>query len=62
MKTDLITNASSAAEGILNYAKEADADLIIIGTKGMTGIEKFLMGSVASKVISHAHCPVLAVR
>jgi nucleotide-binding universal stress UspA family protein len=62
MKTDLITNASSAAEGILNYAKEADADLIIIGTKGMTGIEKFLMGSVASKVISYAHCPVLAVR
>jgi nucleotide-binding universal stress UspA family protein len=62
MKTDLITNASSAAEGILNYAKQADADLIIIGTKGMTGIEKFLMGSVASKVISHAHCPVLAVR
>jgi nucleotide-binding universal stress UspA family protein len=62
MKTDLITNASSAVEGILNYAKEADADLIIIGTKGMTGIEKFLMGSVASKVVSHAHCPVLAIR
>jgi nucleotide-binding universal stress UspA family protein len=62
IKTDLITNTSSAAEGILNYAKEADADLIIIGTKGMTGIEKFLMGSVASKVLSHAHCPVLAIR
>jgi nucleotide-binding universal stress UspA family protein len=62
MKTDLITNASSAAEGILNYAKQADADVIIIGTKGMTGIEKFLMGSVANKVISHAHCPVLAIR
>jgi nucleotide-binding universal stress UspA family protein len=62
IKTDLITNASSAAEGILNYAKEADADLIIIGTKGMTGIEKFLMGSVASRVVSHAHCPALAVR
>jgi nucleotide-binding universal stress UspA family protein len=62
MNADLITNASSAAEGILNYAKEADVDLIIVGTKGMTGIEKFLMGNVASKVVSHAHCPVLAIR
>jgi nucleotide-binding universal stress UspA family protein len=37
-------------------------DLIIIGTKGMTGIEKFLIGNVANKVTSHAHCSVLAVR
>ncbi len=37
-------------------------DLIVIGTKGMTGIEKFLMGSVANDVITYAHCPVLAIR
>jgi nucleotide-binding universal stress UspA family protein len=47
---------------ILDYAKNHKIDLIVIGTKGMTGIEKFLMGSVANDVIAHAHCPVLAVR
>ncbi len=47
---------------ILDYAKNHKMDLIVIGTKGMTGIEKFLMGSVANDVIAYAHCPVLAVR
>jgi nucleotide-binding universal stress UspA family protein len=47
---------------ILDYAKDHKIDLIVIGTKGMTGIEKFLMGSVANDVITYAHCPVLAVR
>jgi nucleotide-binding universal stress UspA family protein len=47
---------------ILDYAKNHKIDLIVIGTKGMTGIEKFLMGSVANDVITYAHCPVLAVR
>ena len=47
---------------ILDYAKNHKMDLIVIGTKGMTGIERFLMGSVANDVISYAHCPVLAIR
>jgi nucleotide-binding universal stress UspA family protein len=47
---------------ILDYAKNHKMDLIVIGTKGMTGIEKFLMGSVANDVVAYAHCPVLAVR
>ena len=59
---DVVISKSSAAEGIIDFAKEAGADLIIIGTKGLTGVERFLMGGVASWVIRHAHCPVLAVR
>jgi len=59
---DVVISKSSAAEGIIDFAKEADADLIIIGTKGLTGVERFLMGGVAASVIRHAHCPVLAVR
>jgi nucleotide-binding universal stress UspA family protein len=59
---DVVISKSSAAEGIIDFAKEADADLIIIGTKGLTGVERFLMGGVATSVIRHAHCPVLAVR
>lgn len=53
---------SSAEKAIIDYAKKQKMDLIIIGTKGMTGIEKFLMGSVANDVITYAHCPVLAIR
>ena len=60
--TEVIMNASSAAEGIINYASRKNVDLVVIGTKGMTGAKKFLMGSVTSKVSSHAHCSVLAVR
>ena len=59
---DVVISKSSAAEGIIDFAKEVGADLIIIGTKGLTGVERFLMGGVASSVIRHAHCPVLAVR
>ena len=59
---EVVISKSSAAEGIIDFAKEVGADLIIIGTKGLTGVERFLMGGVASSVIRHAHCPVLAVR
>jgi len=53
---------NSTAEGIIDYAKDNDVDLILIGTKGMTGVAKFLMGGVANSVIAHAHCPVIAIR
>jgi nucleotide-binding universal stress UspA family protein len=62
INTEVIMNASSTAEGIINYASSRSIDLIVIGTKGMTGVQKFLMGSVTNKVTSHAHCSVLAVR
>ena len=62
INTEVIMNASSVAEGIINYASSRSMDLIVIGTKGMTGMQKFLMGGVANKVTSHAHCSVLAVR
>ena len=53
---------NSAAEGIINYAKDNNIDLILVGTKGLTGISRFLMGGVANSVIAHAHCPVIAIR
>ena len=52
----------SVAQGIIDYARESGVDVIVIGTKGLTGVAKFLMGSVASAVIDHAHCPVFAIR
>jgi nucleotide-binding universal stress UspA family protein len=56
------SSSSSCAAAIIDYAKRNNVDLIVIGTKGMTGLKHFLLGSVANSIISHAHCPVLAVR
>ena len=58
----VIMNASSVAEGIIDYASSTNMDLIVIGTKGRTGGHKFLVGGIANKILDHAHCPVLAVR
>lgn len=61
MQSEVLVD-SSAEKAIIDYAKKHKMDLIVIGTKGMTGIEKFLMGSVANHVVTYAHCPVLAIR
>lgn len=49
------------AATIIAYAKEYDNDLIVMGAHGRTGYERYLMGSVAEKVVRASTCPVLAV-
>jgi nucleotide-binding universal stress UspA family protein len=51
-----------AASTILDQATTLAADLIVMGTHGRRGPSRFLMGSVAERVVRHAHCPVLTVR
>lgn len=46
---------------ILNIAKEWNADLIVMGTHGRTGVSHFLLGSVAEKVLRHSTKPVLVI-
>jgi len=50
------------ADAILNVAEETDADLIVVGNKGMTGARRFLLGSVPNNVSHHAPCSVIIVR
>jgi nucleotide-binding universal stress UspA family protein len=50
------------ADAILDVAEEQEADLIVIGNKGMTGAKRFLLGSVPNKVSHHAPCSVLIIR
>jgi nucleotide-binding universal stress UspA family protein len=52
----------TAAEEIVRAAKDLDADLIVIGTHGRTGLGRVLMGSTAEQVMRHAECPVLTLR
>lgn len=50
------------ADVILAYAREIDADLIVLGTHGRTGLAHLLLGSVAERVVQRAPCPVLVTR
>jgi len=49
------------AADILDYAEENDIDLIVMGTAGRTGLNRFIMGSTTERLIRHADMPVLAV-
>ena len=50
------------ADAILNVAEETNADLIVVGNKGMTGARRYLLGSVPNNVSHHARCSVIIVR
>ncbi len=50
------------ADAILDVAEEREADLVVVGNKGMTGAKRFLLGSVPNKVSHHAPCSVLIIR
>lgn len=50
------------ADVLISVAEERGADLIMVGSKGMTGAARFLLGSVPNKIAHHAPCNVLIVR
>lgn len=62
VKTDVIDSPLSVAAAIVNYSDHEKADLIVIGTRGRSGIGKMLLGSVASGVVTYAPCPVVVVK
>lgn len=57
-----VTREGTAFLGIIDYAKEAEIDLIVMGTHGRGALAHMLMGSVAEKTVRKAPCPVLTVR
>jgi nucleotide-binding universal stress UspA family protein len=62
INTEMVETSVSAADEIIRYAQEKDIDLIVVGTKGRSGMSKALLGSVASKVVTYSPCSVLVVR
>jgi nucleotide-binding universal stress UspA family protein len=58
---EAIVREGAAAREIVDQAREMAADLIVLGTHGRSGFERFLLGSVAEKVLRTAPCPVLTV-
>jgi nucleotide-binding universal stress UspA family protein len=56
------TEEGQAATAIVHQAKHVQADMIVIGTHGRSGLPHMLLGSVAEKVVRTASCPVLTIR
>ena len=62
LEVETFAREGDPADAILDVAEERDADLIVVGNKGMTGARRFLLGSVPNKVSHHAPCSVLIIR
>ncbi len=60
--TEIFIDVRSITDSIINYASDKSIDIIILGTKGRTGLQRVLLGSVANGVLHHSHCAVLIVR
>lgn len=61
-KVLMIPRTDGIVKSILKYAEDEEIDLIVVGTRGRTGIKRMLLGSVASGVVTYAHCPVIIVK
>ena len=62
VKADTPEATGSVVETIVNQAVKENVDLIIVGTRGLGGFKKLLLGSVSNGIVSRAHCPVLVIR
>jgi nucleotide-binding universal stress UspA family protein len=62
VKPQTSETVGSVVQAITDYATGEKIDLIVMGTRGMGGFKKMLVGSVSSGVVTHADCPVLVVR
>ncbi len=58
----VVVTSSATALAIVQYARDAQTDLVIVGTHGRGAVAHLLMGSVAERVVRTAPCPVLTVR
>jgi nucleotide-binding universal stress UspA family protein len=57
-----VLKSASIVQSITDYAQDQEVDLIVLGTRGLGGFNKLLLGSVSNGVIAHARCSVLVVR
>ena len=57
-----LLEAQSTVQALVEFAANEKTNLIVVGTRGMSGFKKLVMGSVSSGLVTHAGCPVLVVR
>jgi nucleotide-binding universal stress UspA family protein len=61
-KTRVISSGYTVGQVILDLAEEEKVDLVVVGTRGMTGFKKLLLGSVALEVVTYSDCTVMVVK
>jgi nucleotide-binding universal stress UspA family protein len=62
LRREVIINPKSIVGAIVDYAEDQNVDLIVVGSRGLSGFKKLLLGSIASGVVTYAHCPVLVAK
>jgi nucleotide-binding universal stress UspA family protein len=62
VKDELVTDLVSPYQGIVQLAEHDDADLIVVGTRGLGGFRKLLLGSVTNSILHYAGCSVLVTK
>jgi nucleotide-binding universal stress UspA family protein len=62
VSTKVILTGIAVYGEIIQYADQENIDLIVIGTRGKSGVKKLLLGSTASGVVTYAACPVLVTK
>ena len=62
LQVEVVVREGYPATAIEEEAERQDADLIVIGTRGLSGLKHLLLGSIAERVVQKAPCPVLTVK
>ena len=62
LKTELVNSQRPVDYVILEYAEKEGIDLIVIGTRGRSRLSKIVLGSVASRIVTYSHFPILVVK
>jgi nucleotide-binding universal stress UspA family protein len=62
VETKVISSGYSVGQVIVDLAERENVDLIVVGTRGMTGFKKMLLGSVALEVVTYSDCSVMVVK
>ena len=62
LKKEIINSQMSVEAAIVEYAESEGVDLVVVGTRGNSGIKNMLLGSIASGVVKYATCPVMVVK
>lgn len=62
VETTVLAKYTKVVKEIVEYSEQMKIDMIVIGSRGMTGLKKMMLGSVAGGVVTYSHCPVLVVK
>jgi nucleotide-binding universal stress UspA family protein len=61
-RSEMIMAKKSTVSSMLDYAEEQNINLIVVGTRGRSGVKKMLLGSIASGLVTYVSCSVLVIK